>query len=254
MANPTVTIHGHLKIDQVAELKGLSDRHIIFAADGALIRSVRPLITTFQVLSLVNDSRIVIDDLRVVGPNIEVCDFDQFIPANGPLNPAHYDHIGVGYNAKAEEEHGLEIYGGTDITVNRAAIYGMSGDGVALTFDRATGMNATNVTLNDVTTECTGRAAISNTGSDHVTVNRGSFGRAGIWIYNTEAFTVHSVSNYTINDPTIGFSNAEWLFSAGPNYSCKVTHVVINRPKFEKPPSYPPNIAACSAGEFTINY
>lgn len=242
-ANSTVTVSGHLLVNGTAELAGLTDRHIVFAADGALVRTIRPAATTAPVVLLTASSRIVIDDLRIVGPNIEVCDYTSPISGN---------RIGVGYQAKYEEQAGLSIFGGNDITVNGAAIYGMNGDGVAITYDRKTGANASHVTLNDVATECTGRASISNTGSDHVTVNRGTFRRAGIWIVNIEPFTVHSVSDYTLNQPTIGFSNQTWLFASGPNFSCKVTAVIVRHPIFEKPPSFPPTINGCIAGQVTV--
>lgn len=249
--HPKVTVEGKLLINSIASFTGLSNREITFSSGSALVRTVRPENVTYQVLAFTNSSHIVINNLQIQGPNIEVCDWNQLIPANGPLNPAHYVHIDVGYSPKYESQHGIAFYGSDNITVNGGYIYGMSGDGIYFQ-DAPNGVTNDHITINNVSTECTGRNSISNTGSSNVTINGGTFKQSGYWIMNIEPFITHSVKNYLIDQPTIGFSNFAWLFSSGPDFSCKVTNVVINKPTFSGASTKPIVINPCVAGQITV--
>lgn len=218
-ANPVVTVDGALKIDQIAALNGLSNKTITFTSRGKLVRSVRPDVRTFQLLALKNTTNITFNNLQIQGPNIQVCDFISYL--TGKPN-----YIRVGYSEKHEAQHGLEIFASNGTKVNGGRIYGMSGDGVYI----AGGSDGT--TISNLTTECTGRSAVSNVNSRNTTINGGQFHLAAFWIFNIEPTGSWSVDNYKINNPRVGYSNWYWLMSAGPYFSCLVTNVVVDKPVF----------------------
>lgn len=227
-----VVVDGPLVINDVAKLDEITDRTITFTGKGSLTRTTRNAKRVWQVLALRNAQRITINNLRIVGPNVEVCNWLYTPPKpTGPNDATSQTPymIRVGYNPKFEAQHGLEVFGGSGIVVNGANIYGVSGDGVYLAG------GAANVMLNDVTTKCTGRSSISNVGSTNVVVNRGNFSESGYWILNVEPDLTASVDRYVVNRPVIGFSNFSWLFSSGPNFSCKVTNSAVNQPQLSTP-------------------
>jgi hypothetical protein len=247
--NTSVTVSGHLLINQIATLSNVANKTITFQSGAALTRTIRPATVTYQVLVFVNSSHITINNLQILGPNIEVCDWFQGPPIN--------QHIKVGYQPQYESQHGIAFYGGSDYTINGGYIYGVNGDGIYFSDAAVAGPNGGHITrahINGVSTKCTGRAAITNVGSTGVVVTGGNFDLAGYWIFNIEPYTTHVVADYTIDQPIIGYSNQYWLFSAGPNYSCKVTNVTVNKPTFVVPPSWPPYLASCTASEFHIVY
>lgn len=243
-----VLVDGPLLINKPAVISGVSDRTITFSSRGSLRRTVRPERVTWQVLVLSDVRSVTITDLEIVGPNIEVCGY-LWTPPPGQGNP---QWIQAGYYAAYESQHGIEIRGGSDISLVRPSVYGMSGDGLYLT-PSAVG-NPNRVLVVDLVTECTGRSSISNVGSDNVTITRPKLNNSGLWILNIEPFNTYAVSNYRVEDPQIGFSNFTWLFSAGPDFSCRVTNVVVWRPVFGDISPFPIVIKPCIAGKISIIY
>jgi hypothetical protein len=194
---------------------------------------------------------VTINNLQVAGPNILVCGFMWYPPP--PDNTQQPRWIEVGYSGAHEAQHGLEISGGSNITINGGKIYGMSGDGVYIA------NHPDLVTINDLSTECTGRSSISNVGSTRVTVNRGSFHRSGLWIFNIEPFGLNYVHDYTIAGARVGYSNWQWLLSTGKeeDFSCNIRNVriTVNRSGagFDLAPNgMAPNINRCVTSAFQI--
>lgn len=251
----TVVVDGPLRIDSPAVLR-TPNRHIIFTGSGSLRRTARPAKRIWQVL-VVQTVGITIDNLRIDGPNVDVCGFMWYPPPTDTTpdgTPTQQPRwIEVGYAASYEAQHGLEISGGaSNVTVNGGRIYGMSGDGVYIAG------GAHDVTITDLTTECTGRSSISNVGSERVTVNGGSFHRSGLWIFNVEPFNTFYVHDYTIKGARVGYSNWQWLIAAGPDFSCDVRNVNISADLsgggFDLHPNdMVPNIAGCVSGQFHVS-
>jgi len=249
-----VTVSGNLLVNEVAHIKNVNNKRILFQQNSSLTRTVRPGKVTWQVLFIENSTNITIDNLQIQGPNIEVCDWYWTPPKpTSPLDTTSQTprFIQAGYSRFYESQHGLEIRGGKDIVVNSGRIYGVSGDGVYL--DKSvSGTYTEKVTINDLNVECTGRSSISNVGSLNVTVNRGVFKKSGLWILNIEPYNINKVYDYNVNNPTIGFSNWEWLFASGPFYSCDIGRIVIYKPVLVG--AYPggAKFNACSANAIKI--
>lgn len=249
-ANPVVTVDGKLIMLKVPVITA-SNRTLIFKPGSALVRNTRPEARTFQMLKLLNSTGITINNLQVEGPNINVCDFLYTPPPpTGPTDLTNQTPYWVaeGYDPKYEAQHGIEIYGGSGITINGGNIYGMSGDGIYIAGQTQ------NVTIKNVSTLCTGRSSISNVGSSNVTVTGGSFKRSGYWIFNVEPDNSASVANYLIDGPIVGHSNFRWFFSSGPYYSCLVTNVTVNKPVLQNANPNAPLTAACAKDQVHIIY
>lgn len=249
-ANPVVTVDGKLKMLKVPTITA-SGRVINFKPGSALVRSTRPEVRTFQMLKLLNSTNITINNLQIEGPNIKVCDFLYIPPPpTGPMDLTDQTPYWIleGYDRNYESQHGVEIYGGSGITINGGNVYGMSGDGIYIAGQ------AQNISIKNVSTLCTGRSSISNVGSSNVTVTGGSFKRSGYWIFNVEPDVTSSVSNYLIDRPTVGHSNFRWFFSSGPYYSCLVTNVIVYKPILQDVNPNPPLTAECAQNQVHIIY
>lgn len=252
--NTSIVVDGELKIDKPAVLYRLAEKTITFTSNGALKRTVRPDTVTWQVLVLKETKNITINNLKILGPNIKVCGF--------LWNPADYGDttqqprwINVGYSTKHESQHGLEIRGSENVTVNGAYIYGMSGDGIYL--DKSTPFNNKNVKIDKAKTECTGRSSVSNVGSESTTITNSSFHRAGMWIINIEPYNTNRVWDYRISNTKIGYSNLAWLQVAGPYFSCDIRNVQLfvdrSGTGFDlKPSTRTPSINPCVANQILI--
>lgn len=247
-SNSKVIVDGQLIINNPAVITA-SDKEITFTSRGSLKRTVRPEAVTWQVLVLKNSSNIVINNLQIVGPNVEVCEF-WWTP------PAPYQDqgrfINVGYNPKYESQHGLEIRGGSSISINGGRIFGVSGDGIYLDGQ------PNNVSITRISTECTGRSSVSNVGSSNVRISDSSFHRAGLWIINVEPYNSRFVHDYTISNTKVGYSNLTWLFASGPYFSCDIRNVriqaILSNTGFDLAPStFQPKINTCVASQFSVN-
>ena len=226
--NSNVTISGYLRIDGIALLSNISDKIITFLPNSGLVRQSVSSLRSFQVVLLQNTKNIIINNLNILGPRSS-----------------------CNYSSSIEAQHGLEISGGINITINSGNIKNMPGDGIYIS------KKASNINIDNVSIQCTGRSSISNTDSSKVTVNNGSFSSAGLWIFNIEPVNandqVQSVTDYLIDHPVIGYSVSSWLFTGGPYYSCLVTNLIINKPIFSIVP-VSPSIAPCVASQVVINY
>lgn len=226
----------------------------MFQQNSSLTRTVRPNKVTWQVLFLENSTNITIDNLQIKGPNIEICDWYWTPPK--PTNPLDTTSqtprfIKAGYSRFYESQHGLEIRGSKNVTVNSGRVYGVSGDGVYL--DKSvSGVYTENVSLNNLNIECTGRSSISNVGSLNTRATGGTYKKSGLWIFNIEPYNTNKVYDYNVSNVTVGFSNWEWLFASGPFYSCDIGRITLSGLTFVDAYPGPPKYNACSAKAITV--
>lgn len=226
-AHPSVVVDQPLRVDHIVELDNLTQRTITFEGTGALMRSVivnpdNPANTvTFPVLRFVADHDVTLNNVVVAGPG-GVCDVPRV-----PPSPGLSATIGVAYYASREEQAAIDLEGVDHFTVNGGNLHDVPGDGVEIFYNHLTNPSTPSsfVTLNNLTTRCTGRDSISNISSADVVVNGGSFDRAGRQILNVEPFNALTVDRYTVTGSTIGFSNASWLYVGGPYFHCGTTRV-----------------------------
>lgn len=225
--HPAIVIDRPLRIDQVATVTA-SNRTISFRGAGALIRSHRPAVVTFQILLFVGSRNVTINDPVIVGPTTKC------------------DNYGAGF----EEQHAISLEGVDGVTINGGTFSNIPGDGLFIFYNHRTNPStpSANVTVNGLTTRCTGRSSISNISSSNVTVNGGDFDIAGRWIFNVEPFNALSVHNYRINHPKVGRSKSRWLYVGGPYYRCgttKVTAMVVTGAQVV-PGAVPASVIGCS--------
>lgn len=239
-ANDKVVVDGPLLINEIASLDGVANKTITFTSRGKLTRTTRAEKRVWQVLLLRNSSNIVVNNLQIQGPNVEVCGFWSTLTGTRTW-------IEVGYNANYEAQHGLEVFNTNGLVVNGGNIYGVSGDGIYLAG------RSKNVTLNNVSTKCTGRSSVTNVDADDVNIYGGSYDMSGFWIFNIEPFNATTVNRYHIYQPKVGYSNWQWLLSSGPYFSCLITDVLVDKPIFASP-QRPVKINPCVASQIKINF
>jgi len=249
-----ITVSGNLLINEVALIKNVSNKRILFQQNSSLTRTVRPEKRVWQVLFFENSTNITIDNLQIKGPNIQVCDWTWIPPK--PTSPLDLTSqtprvIQAGYSPSYEAQHGLEIRGGKNIVVNSGRIFGMSGDGIYL--DKAVNQTYPEyVSFNNLTVECTGRSSISNVGSLNTTISGGTYKKSGLWIFNIEPYNGNKVYDYNVSNVTVGFSNWQWLMASGPYFSCDIGRITFSGLTFVNAYTGPPKYTACSAKAITI--
>lgn len=216
---PKVVVNKPLKIDNIAAFSGITQKNITFEGNGKLVRSVlnNPSgdLATFPVLQFQGGS-----DVTLVNPQIE-----------GPSS-------GCKYISTYEESAAIRLNGVTRFTVQGGLLKNMPGDGIEIFYNWLTNPStpSSNVTINDVTINCVGRASIANVSSTNVTINRGSYDNAGRWIFNVEPFNALYVRDYIVNQPIVGYSASAWLFVGGPYFQCgAVTNIKFNQVSFLGP-------------------
>lgn len=245
-AHPVVVVDRPITVNNVANFGAVSDRTIRFVDSGSLVRDIEPTVRNFPVMVFAGGSNVVLDGVTIKGPG-GVCDIPRDPPVAGLP-----DMIDVGYFAKWEAQHGIELGGVTNFVINGGEISDVHGDGVYI--GAKTGAVSTGVTINDLVTECTGRSAVTNILSVGTTINGGTFAMSGLWIFNIEPVYAQTVHNYTITDATVGYSNFQWLFVTGPYFSCDVKSINVIRPNLAASSASrtPPKIAGCAASQVKV--
>ena len=224
-AHSKVVISQALIINGIVDLTGVSNKTLEWVGAGQLRRTTTPTPDSIFVISLNAATNV-----KLIKPVIKGA------------------WTSCAYSAPVEHHHAVHITGASSyITIEGGSFTNMPGDGVYIA--RA----SHHITVNALTVNCVGRNAISNVGSTVVRVNGGSYSNAGLWIFNIEPTGTKFVDDYVITTPTVGPSGSYWLLSTGPDFSCKVTKVVVHKPVFARP-SKATNIASCVASGITINY
>ncbi len=242
--NAAPVINRRWQVDGTVDLSGMvGPKTITFTPAGLLDRTVLPIVRILPVIKIGLAKDITITGIRIRG--IEPCAIEPTLSEHIPTP----EHPGLGfkgvvadqpkYDPKTEAQMGVWITASSNITLTNGLIEHVAGDGIYIA-------GASNhIRVNNVSTYCTGRSSISNVGSTDVAVTGGRLASAGIWNLNIEPDLTASVDNYTVTDVTIGWAPLDWLFSAGPNYSCKVTNVRIVRPTIE-PRVWPWYVKPCT--------
>ena len=229
-AHPRVLINAPLKVDKIAAFGSVSDRVITFSGSGALVRTAvnNPTgdLVTFPVMQFIGGSNVTLVNPQIQGPG-GVCNVPR--PGGGVFR-AYYD-------SRYEESSGVELNGVQNFTIQGGNIHDVKGDGVRIFYNYKVSPSqpSRNVTISDLTTNCTGRAGVTNVSSDQVVVNKGRYDNAGLWVFNVEPFNALTVTNYTINQPTVGYSSSSWLFVGGLYFRCTpvaVANIHVNGPVF----------------------
>lgn len=205
-AHSTVFVNQPLKIENIAKF-ATSNRTLTFQGNGKLVRTTINAARVWQVVILDHVTNFTINNLQILGP--DPCQIFSGIS-------------GVPYDATKEAQHGIEIDGGANITLNGGNIAQMPGDGIYI--DGQT--NVANISNMDIS--CVARTSITNLGSNNVTVTGGAYGPSTWWNFNVE-LQGGTVTHYHINNPTLRYSTRQWLYAACP-FGGSYSDVVVNHP------------------------
>lgn len=234
-----VVIDRPLTINKVAKITA-SNRTITFVGEGKLVRTTNTNPTgdnvTFPVLLFIGSSNVTLVNPQIIGPG-GVCNVPR--PTGGGVFRARYD-------SRYEESAGITLEGVTNFKISGGTIRDVRGDGVKIFYDHTVSPSrpSSQVTIENLTTRCVGRAAIANISSDRVTVNGGNYAESGFWTFNVEPFNVLAVTNYELNGPTVGYSTSAWLFAGGGPYASCQVEMRVNKPVFTEL-VMPESIASC---------
>lgn len=229
--NEHKNVYLNAKYEIYGTLTPAENTTITFGPEGKLVRPAdTPIKGTLPVISLTN-SNITINNATIQGPN----------PCFWQYNGWTYAQ----YDPQREWNHAISITKGSNYQINRVNIRDVWGDGIYIAGGVA------HVTVNNFDISCTGRTAVSNVGSDQVTLENGSTSGAFWWSFNIEPTGNSTVSNYLVRNVSIGFSRAENIFVGGPYFSCRVQNVRFQNIVLGGLKEV--SVAACVKDQVTVN-
>jgi len=210
-------------------LKPPANSVIVFGSSGKLSRDLSSSGPAVEV----STANVSIVNLRVQGS--DPCYWTNTIP----FNPDSKGEMYAQYNSSREEQAALYTRpGARNLLVDGLYANDVWGDGVTL-------LGGDGITMNNVNVRCAGRSGISNVDSANVTVSGGTISGVFWWGLNIEPFGSHSVSNYRVQNITMGYSRDKWLFAGGPNFNCDVHNVDARGNMLLPSSTRPANIDPC---------
>jgi hypothetical protein len=109
------------------------------------------------------------------------------------------------YNPGQENQHGVGIWGSTNIEVAHNTISHTFGDGVYVSGNDSTHVSSDSVWIHDNTFTYAGRSGIALTAASHVTVERNSFDKVGLHVFDIEPDYAYQVDTFvTFRNNTVG--------------------------------------------------
>ena len=109
------------------------------------------------------------------------------------------------YTAGQEDQMGVLIYGSTNIEVAHNTISHTWGDGVYIGPNVSTHASSDSIWVHDNAFSSIGRSGIAVVAGSHVTVERNSFDRVGLHVFNVEPDYAWEVNTFdTFRDNTVG--------------------------------------------------